>query len=317
MSTTGTTTQGSTESTIRYIVTTQQSPNPETTSSTNPFGNIIRYRFPNVQSFNNAEVALIELYIFYSWYNITAAFGNNTFSYQFPTASGFVTFTVTIPDGFYSFSSLNQIFQQIQLTNGTYLINTASGAPVFFLFFIANEAFYRVSLFSNPVPANGAGFTVPANYPGGGPPTTAQDPILVILPTNFPAGSTTTDAFYSFSKLLGYSPGSYPTQTVAETGIAQSFNGQFPPIIESTSAVNVSASFVNASSISSNPQTFFTFSPNAPFLSQLQYTPPYPQWLPLTDGWYSFVDIAFQDDNGRLLQLQDPHITIKLAIRGK
>lgn len=317
MSTTGTTTQGSTESTIRYIVATQQSPSSETTSSTNPFGNIIRCRFPVLQSFNQAEVALIELYIFYSWFNITASFGNNTFSYQFPTASGFQTFNITIPDGFYTFDSLNQLFEQFQFTNGTYLINSTSGSPVYFLYFLANATFYRISLFSNPIPANGTGYTVPANYPGGGPPTTATDPILVILPTNAPAGSTNMDSFYSFSKVMGFLPGSYPTQTVANTGIAQSYNGQFAPIIESTSAVNVSASFVNASSISPNPQVFFTFSPNNAFLSQLQLTPPYPQWLPIADGWYPYVDIAFSDDNGRLLQLQDPHITIKLAIRGK
>lgn len=317
MTDTGTTTQGNTEKTIRYIILTQQSPNRETTSSNNPYGNVMRVRFPQVQSFNQAEIALIELYIYYSWFNITAAFGNNTFSYAFPTAAGYQTFNVTIPDGFYTLDSLNQLFQQIQFTNGTYLSNSSSGAPVYFLYFVPNEAFYRVSLFANPIPANGTGYTVPANYPGGGPPATAQDPSLIILSTSAEAGSTTTDGLYSFSKVLGFIPGAYPTQTVAETGVAQSYNGQFAPIIESTSAVNVASNLVNASGISNNAQVFYTFSPNSPFLSQLQYTVPYPQWLPVTDGWYSYADFSFLDDNNRLLQLQDPHITIKIAIRGK
>lgn len=317
MSTTGTTLTGNDERTIRYIVTTQQAPNAETTSTNNPFGNIIRVRFPSVQSFNKAELALIELYIYYSWFNITAQFGNNTFSYVFPTLGGYMTFNVVVPDGFYTLDSLNQIFQQIQLSNGTYLIDTTTNNPVFFLSWLPNETFYRVSLFSNPIPAAGAGYTVPSNYPGGGPPATAQNPSLIINATNFPAGNYSTDGFYSFSKVLGYVPGSYPIQSIANNGVAQSYNGQFSPIIESTSAVNISSNLVNASTISPNPQVFYTFSPNATFGTQLQYTVPYPEWSPVSDGWYNYVDIAFQDDNGRLLQLQDPHITIKIAVRGK
>lgn len=318
MSNVGTNIEGRSKDTVRYLSFAQEVVNPQTSDpQRNPFGNIVRIFFPSPQSFKNAEIALANLYIFYSWFNITAIFGNNVFSYAFPTASGYMTFNVTIPDGFYSIDSLNQIFEQIQRTNGTYLIDT-NGNPVYFIYWVTNETFYRVSLFSNPVPANGVGYTVPANYPGGGVPTTDMDPSLIILPTNAAAGaSNPLGTSYSFSKILGFSPGSYPSQAVADTGIAQSYNGQYPPVIESTTCVQVACSLANSSSISANAQTIYTFSPTVTFGSQIVVQPHFPLWVPVSDGFYNYVDITFLDSSSRLLNMQDPNLSGSLIIRGK
>lgn len=316
MSTAGTRTNSKEERDIRLFNFTQQVPNPETSDPlSNPFGNTVRIRFPFPQSFKSAELALADLFIFYSWYNIGANFGNNVFSYSFPTAAGYQTFNVTIPDGFYTLDNLNQFFQQIQQSNGTYLIDV-SGNPVYFLFWVVNTTYYRVTLFSNPIPAGGAGFTVPANYPGGGPPASAQDPILFILDTHAPAGSSTPGA-YSFSKTLGYSPGPYPPMNVATTGVAQSYNGQFPPVIESTTSVQVACSLANSSGLTDKAQVFYTFSPNVAFGEQVQISPPFPRYVPVTDGFYNYMDVYFVDENGKLLNLQDPHLSGTLMIRGK
>jgi hypothetical protein len=315
MSTTGTRLQSKDDLTIRYFPFSQDTANPETTSQSNPYGNIIRIRFPINQSFKNAEVSLVNLEIYYSWRNITAAFGNNTFSYSFPTAAGYQTFNVTIPDGFYSLDDLSAIFQQIQFTNGTYLINS-SGNPVYFLYWVSNTTFYRTTLFSNAVPANGVGYTVPANYPGGGPPTTAQDPILIINATNAPANSA-TPGLYSFSKTMGYLPGSYPTLTVAETGVSQSYNGQYPPVIESTSCVQVACNIANSSAFSLGASNvIYLFSPNLPYGEQLQINPHFPRWVPITDGFYPYIDLYFLDSNGLLLNMQDPHVSGSIQVRG-
>lgn len=314
-----TNTQGRDINSLRPITFVQQSVNPATSDPVNnPYGNTIRIRFPMAQSFYTSEIALAKLNVFYSWYNITAAFGNNIFQYAFPTLGGYMTFTVTIPDGFYSIDTLNQIFQQIQVANGTYLINTVSGANVFFLYWVTNDTFYRTTLFSNPIPAAGAGYDIPSNYPGGGPPATQQSPALIVLPTTAPAGSGSTDAAYSFSKVLGFLPGEYPTAVVAMTGTSQSFNGQFAPQIESTTSVNVSCSIANSGTINANPNVLFNFSPEVPFGFQIVVNPPYPIFVPITDSPnVAYVDITLLDDNGRLLNLQDPHISGMLIVRGK
>lgn len=318
MSNVGTNIEGRSKDTIRYLSFTQNSVNPQTSDpQRNPFGNIVRYFFPTPQSFKNAEVALANLSIYYSWFNITVAFGNNIFSYAFPTAAGYVIYNVTIPDGFYSIDSLNQIFEQIQRTNGTYLIDT-NGNPVYFLYWVTNSTFYRVTLFSNPIPANGSGYTVPSNFPAGGVPTSAMDPYLIILPSNAAAGvANPLGTSYSFSKLLGFTPGSYPNPTLAATGVAESYNGQFAPMIESTTCVQVACTLANSSSISVNAQTIYTFSPTVTFGTQVVVTPHFPLWVPVSDGFYTYIDIIFLDSNNRLLNMQDPSLSGSLIIRGK
>lgn len=315
MSDQSTNTQGTIKT--RFLTFTQQVPNPVTSNAqSNPYGNIVRINFPYPQGFRSAELALATLYMYYSWYNITAAFGNNTFAYKFPTNTGYVTFNVTIPDGFYSIDELNQIFQQIQNTNGTYLID-ANGNPVYYLYFIANATFYRTTLFSNVLPAAGSlpsGYTVPSTFPGGSGnvSSSAQAPTMTFLPTSYPAGSN-TPGFYSFSKTLGYLPGDYPT---VGTTTSQSYNGQYSPIIESTTSIGVACSVANSSAISSQPQVFYSFSPNVTFGSQIQIQPPVLLWVPVTDGNYPFIDIAFYDSNNNLLNMEDANLSGSIIIRG-
>ena len=68
----------------------------------------------------------------YSFYNISAAYGNNQFTFYWPTAGSGTANTstaITIPDGFYTTTSLNAYLQQYCITNGYYLVN-ASGQNV-------------------------------------------------------------------------------------------------------------------------------------------------------------------------------------------
>src|SRR6202034_1061508 len=95
----------------------------------NPFPNTLVVQFPYPQKFSRCEVALSETFLFYSWYNITAAFGNNTFSYGYPTgnggdANGYIFFTVVIPDGFYSIDDLSSYFVANQIFNGCYVYSS-------------------------------------------------------------------------------------------------------------------------------------------------------------------------------------------------
>lgn len=313
MSTIGTRVDNASKNNTRVIQFQQNVLNPSTTTSNNPYPNTIVINFPYPQSFSRCEAAVTNLYLFYSWFNITARFGNNTFSYQFPTASGYITYNVTIPDGFYSIDELSQYFQQVQITNGTYLTNV-NGDPITYLSWTANTVYYATTIISNPVPHTlPTGWTVPANFPGGGLPATAEDPSLVINATLYPAGSNTSGQ-YSFSKTLGISPGTYPANG---TGTAYTANGQFPPVIESTNVVNVSCNFINNGSLNANPNIITSFSPQVSFGEQINLPIYFPIFLPVSDAFYQQVVITLLDENFQPLNINDPHISGTIIVRGK
>jgi hypothetical protein len=312
-------TTGRNRDVIRTIPFNQTVVNPLTSSFQNPYGNVIRVQFPYPQSFTQSELALQNFFIFNSWYNISAELGNNVFAYTFPTASGQETFSVTIPDGFYNLEDLNDYLQTIvMVNNGTYLISTVTGNNVYYIQILVNDTYYRATVFLDAVPdpaeALAMDLTAPANYPGGGLPATATTPQLVILPTPYPAGSDTPGQ-YSFSKYLGYTPGSYPP---APLGATVSYNGQFAPQVESTNNVNLSCNMVNNSGLSTNTQFFYSFSAaNVPFGNQIIVNPHFPVFIPVADGFYNYIEIYVLDDNQQALLVQDPHISGTVMIRGK
>lgn len=280
------------------------------------YPNTIVVPFAKTQAFSRCEAALADLYLFYSWYNIQASFGNNVFSYAFPTASGYQVFNVTIPDGFYSIDELSDYFRTVQIANGTYLTLTAdTGAtPITYLSWTANDVYYRTTLIAAAVPnAADADYTTPVNYPGGGRSATVQDPTLIFLPTTAPAGSDTPGG-YSFSKTLGFSPGEYPTRG---TTVSTSLNGQFAPVIESTNVINVSVSMVDNGGITTNPNILQKFSPTVGFGEQIALNPFYPQWMPVADGFYPQIVVQLLDENFVPLNIQDPHISGRIMVRGR
>lgn len=313
-------TKGVDRENIRVVPIQQVVANPNTTTSSNPYGNTIVYRFPFNQQFSQAEVALANIYLFYSWYNISAAFGNNTFQYKWPNNSGgYITYTVVIPDGFYQIDDLNSYLETVMVTNGTYLISNV-GSNVYYLTWAVNPTYYRVTLSSTPVPSSATkpvGYTEPSNYPGGGTdaslPPTPTNPQLVILTAQAPAGSNTPGQ-YSFSKTLGFSPGTYPPNN---PGVFYNINGQFAPVIESTSNVFVSCSLVNTNGLSPFAQVLYSFSPQVPFGSQIQEKPFFPLFMQIADGYYDGMTITIRDENYVPLNLQDPHISLNLLIRGR
>lgn len=215
--------------------------------------------------------------------------------------------------GFYTIDQLNLFFEQIQRQNGTYTVDGA-GNITYYIYFVTNSTYYRTTLFANPVPtaAQLAATGIQPNTSPVASPTVSEDPYITILPTLNGAG-TNTAGFYSFSKTLGFSPGNYPTPG---TTIPISLNGQFAPIIESTNVVNVACSMVNQGTISPFVNVFYTFTPTVPFGEQITVQPPWPQFVPVSAGFYSFVDFILYDENLVPLNIQDSHISGSVIIRG-
>jgi hypothetical protein len=72
------------------------------------FNNQFRYKFPNngIVIPEGSDVCLANTIIPYSFYNITAAEGNNTFSFTYYSGSTPNTITVTLNDGFYTVNDI-------------------------------------------------------------------------------------------------------------------------------------------------------------------------------------------------------------------
>lgn len=88
------------------------------------------------------ELALIKMNCWYSWYNISAAKGNNTLRYHNGVGwSG----TITIPDGQYTLPQMNDYLHSEMYSNGDYTID-AYGNTVYDVIIEPNYSTLRVKI---------------------------------------------------------------------------------------------------------------------------------------------------------------------------
>ncbi len=82
------------------------------------FNNQFRYKFPDngITIPEGSEVCLANAIIPYSFYNITAAQGNNTFSFIYYSGSTPSFITVTLNDGFYTVKDRRGVARHRKMT---------------------------------------------------------------------------------------------------------------------------------------------------------------------------------------------------------
>ena len=153
---------------------------------------------------------------------IRSDLGNNTFSYIWLDG---VSYTVTLPDGYYDIDSFNHAFRLIQYNNGHYFTNQA--VPYFLMQFSYNTLqglvemqVVPLSLFPSP----------PFTYAGGSPTFTQNIPQIVLSNANIDS--------------LGFSPGTYPSVSSLDT----------TQIIVASTTGNLNPSFVSLYYKPSNPR---------------------------------------------------------------
>ena len=128
---------------------------------------VLVYKFPNSVLFDNHEVAVSSLQMYYSWQNINSAtLRNNILSYIWETnVAGVnvpVTYTITIPPGLYEIGDINFYCQFQMIANGHYFVNGA-GQNVYFFEWIVNPTIYSIQLNTFQVPTVlPAGWTNPS-----------------------------------------------------------------------------------------------------------------------------------------------------------
>ncbi|KAF4127509.1 hypothetical protein GN958_ATG23314 [Phytophthora infestans] len=134
--------------------------------------------------------------IWFSWPNITAVKANNAFSIIHPTSSGTITLNLTIPDGGYNVSDLNNYLFWYLVSQGYYISNNSTGEQTVYCKFVVNPSTYQVQFISYPVPT-----ALPSGFTAGPQltfPSTSKGPQLSI-------------ASPAFGKVIGFATGTFPS----------------------------------------------------------------------------------------------------------
>ena len=256
------------------------------------------YNFPISATFQDQQVAVSSLSIYYSWFNISSTLGNTTISYYWPVGAG-TTVNITIPNGFYNASTLNAYFQSVMITNNHYLINP-TGDYVYYWEIVENASAYAIQFNSYPIPtALPAGWSAPPGW--GGYPAVASTPQLIVPATNI-------------RNVIGFNSGTYPT-VVQATNYSKisDFVPQFSPV----QSVLISCSLVqNPLAVPSN--IIYSFAPtNTNFGSLI--SPAFSNfiWNDITNGTFPSFTIQFLDQNFTALPLRDVNLVMVLSIRDK
>ena len=259
------------------------------------------YNFPNSVQFKDHSICVSKISMYYSWTNINAApLQNNTFTYQTRTAGAAnAVQTVTIPDGVYEISDLNNFLQFTFIAAGFYLVNS-SGQNVYYAEFIVNPTRYSIDINCFPVPtALPLGWTQPAlwNYYA----VQTYTPII------------TTPAH--FNKIMGQVAGFSTTGGFNLAGtVSVTSSSTVAPQVQPNPTLFLSASGIQ--NIYANPTSIiYSVTPTTAVGTQIVEQPPEFSWCKLLEGTYNELRFRFLGTNLGQIKLLDPTMTITLLIR--
>jgi hypothetical protein len=255
------------------------------TTYTSP--NIWTYQFPSpYMARDGDQVALKYMALYYSWRNVSAAIGNNTFSYYWNIAGTQTLFTLVLQDGIYAFSDITAALNLFMYNNGHYVLD-ANATPVYYISFSVNATTYSMSLAATPAPSPlPTGYTNPNSITLGG-----NGPQLVI-----PAG---------FATLSGFVAGTYPS---TPQNTLYQINSQAPPQITQQSTINVTCSLASNSGFTLGSNVIYSFNTadvNPGALIKIE--PPFRDYLLCASGsTNATVTVSLTDQLGNAVSVYDP-----------
>jgi hypothetical protein len=262
------------------------------------------YRFPTSARLDpRQKLAVSSITMTYSTYNITAANGNNTYSYVWIDG---LSYSVTMPDGYYTIDMINSFLQFTFINAGHYLI-APNGENVYFIVVTANITTFTVEVVVFPCsstlyPTTGASpYVIPSGTaPAWAPPNPAIVPLFVVPSTNF-------------RNIIGYVAGSYPAFQSYTT--IQAFQSSSVPQISPLTSYVFQCSLIN--NLYSVPNAlFYSFTPQVPFGTQMVIEPKFPIAVPIFEGTYSTFTLQITDQNFKPVTIIDSNIIIVLGITG-
>lgn len=262
-----------------------------------PFDNSrFKYRFPSTNKFEKDQIAVSNVYINFSWFNVTSQNNNNSFQYIWTDGSGTTTHDVVLPDGAYEVSTINAYLQFVMLNNGHYLVDD-NGDYIWYLEIVTNPTYYSVELKSYPlVTALPAGWSNPASIVF---PATASTPQFVIPNTDI-------------TTLLGFPAGTYPSAVQATTYNILSPNS---PQIQVVQSVIILCSLLNNTLALPNTIIYSFTTGTRSFGQLISFSVPELVFTDIQDGFYDQFEIQFVDQNFKPLAIRDTNLVVQLVVR--
>jgi len=292
--------------------------------------NTLVYRFPNSVNFSNSEIAVSQITMYYSWFNISAALGNNRFTFNWTGAGGvnppYTTYTVTIPDGLYEIKDINNFLQFVFInapslstsvitptpSNPFYLVSS-TGDNVYFAEFIVNPTAYAIQLNTFSVPTAALlvslGYTNPA---GTLLPAQTFNPIIT-TPAKFNeiVGFSSTFISDQNQNNAGVNPG---TATAYKIGSTFSYLSTTTPQVQPNPSLLVAIS--NIDNIYASPSSIiYSLSPSVAIGELIVEKPPEFNFNRLLRGTYNELRLQFLGTNLDSITIRDPNMTVLLVIR--
>jgi hypothetical protein len=216
---------------------------------------------------DDCEICISQSTIPYAWYNISAAYGNNTFSLIFPTGATTSTIAVTLSDGYYSVNDIQNIIQQTCITNKFYLL-TSGGSYVYPFFLSYSSTFYKVQIICATIPNAADMATLGYTQPAGAP----------ALPT-----ATTGTQFVTgtLGDVIGFADAT--TLPAVATGASQNFLSTQTPVGSAVNSLVFRCSLVD-NNVSMPSDIMDGCAINTSFGTNIIYDPSFEKWVKM-NGW--------------------------------
>lgn len=262
--------------------------------------NQFKFSFPRTVDLNEYECGLSTSYIYYSWYNISAKFNNNKFTLTVPTSTTPATYNITIPNGAYNISDLNNYLQYFLIENGLYITNDTTGENTYYCAFALSQTAYAVQFITTALPTS-----LPTGYTSGSmtfPASPSKSYQITILSTN------------DFKDIIGFTAGQYPSSSTI-SGSTYTKESDVAPNVNPISAVQVRLSCLY-NPLSSNTQLLTVFTNTVPFGALIPISNNETDYVQC-QGVQKEVVLSLYDQLGRPLELLDKNLVIKLLFRKK
>jgi hypothetical protein len=244
----------------------------------------------------NSLMCISNVTIPYSWFNVNSGqYNNNSFQYTFPTSTGQQTFNVTLPNGYYSATDINQYLQTQMIKNGQYLVDSA-GNYVYYMTIQYDVNYYAVQIMFFTVPTSlPSGYTNPGNMTF---PIAATTPQIIISSSN------------NFGQLIGFNAGTYPSTPQSSN---QSFTSNTVPDGSPVNALIMRCNIVDNNVVM--PSDIIDSIPiDSTFGTNITYQPPFPKWIKVKPGKYSFMTVQLVDQNLNPIVANDSNVLITLLL---
>jgi hypothetical protein len=277
---------------------------------------IYKYNFSNPITLRNKAISLSSISIYYSWFNIGAAYNNNIFTYKWWNNSSTTladTFTITIDDGNYSIETLNAYLELKMKKNGHYVIdNINNGDEIYFIRLIENSTYYSIQIdITQPMFSLAQASALVNNKPtylAGG---------TWKFPTNREYCQVIFGSSSKLNEFLGFNIETLPTSITVPSGSTSglTFLSRNTPITYPVSSVIVRCNMVY-DTLSQPNDVLYSFTQGQSYYGDLiSLEPNNIIWKRVLDGVYSHITLSFYDQNYNNFVIKDSQILITILIK--